>query len=80
MAARVAYIKPTPVLNGTVIDKETATIGEVMRSNTEMRIMPDDSLPNTSGSPTIQEYINLESGSGYKVVQITNTAIITDNS
>lgn len=79
MAARMVYIKPTLVLNGAVIDKESSTIDEVMRAATEMRIIPDESLPNTSGAPTIQEYLDLETDDGYKAIHITNTAIITDN-
>jgi len=73
------YVKPTLVLDGTVIDKCTATIEEVMKSDTEMRVVPDSAVPNTLSSPTISDYVVAEDSDGYKVISITNTTIITEN-
>ena len=77
MAVHVVYITQTPVLNGIPIDKESATIKEVINSDTEMRIVPDASVPNSSGKPSIKEYIELENAAGFKLGSITNTMIVT---
>jgi hypothetical protein len=79
MAVHTVYITPTPVLDGTVINKNTATIAEVMRAETEMRILPDAGVPSSTGSPTIEAYITLENTAGFKVKQLLNTMIVTEN-
>ena len=79
MATHTIYISPTPVLNNIVIDKNTATIAEVLQADTEMRIVPNSNVPNSMGHPTIEEYVNLESNDGFSVVSLTNTMIITES-
>jgi len=80
MAVHIVYLKPTNVLNGVVIDKNTATIAEVMRSDIEMRVVPDANIANSLNSPSIKEYIEKEANDGYKLVSINNTMIVTASS
>lgn len=61
------------------IDKNTATIKEMLNSQLEMRVMPNPSIPNSSGYPTLQEYIALEEDDGFFLVEGNHvtTVIIT---
>lgn len=82
MAAHVAYIKPTLVSeSGVVVDKNDTktTLQQVMTAETQMRIVPDPAIPNSVTAPTIEAYIQLESTSGFAVVNLTNTTIVTQN-
>ncbi|MBD3407200.1 MAG: hypothetical protein GF411_13860 [Candidatus Lokiarchaeota archaeon] len=79
MAVHVAYVTPTPVINGVPIDKSTATIKEMMVADTEMRMVPDDDIPNTASKPTVKDYIEAENGDGYSVKSLTNTMVITES-
>lgn len=78
MAIHTVYVTPTPVINGTVINKETATIAEVAASDTEMRVLPNDTVPNSADRPSIDTYLQRESGAGYSTKVVNNTIIITE--
>ncbi len=76
------YVKPQNVDSmGGIVDKNnpSTTIAQVMRSNTEMRVMPNQSVPNSLSTPTIEDYLSLEDAAGFKVVSMTNTTIVTQN-
>ena len=76
----VVYVKPTNVdaLGNVVLkDSPSTTIKQMMGTNTEMRIVPDISAPNSATSPSIQAYIYAEAALGYKVMYIDNTIIVT---
>ena len=80
MAVHTVYVKPQNVDSmGGIVDKNdpATTIAQVMRSNTEMRIIPNQSIPSSLGSPTIEEYLALEDAAGFSVVAMTNTTIVT---
>lgn len=82
MAIHTVYLKPQNVdSNGNIVDKNdpATTIAQVMRSNTEMRVIPDPAVANSLGSPTIQQYLELEDTAGYKAVTVNNTMIVTQN-
>lgn len=79
MAVHVAYVTPTPVVNGTPIDKLTATIKEMMVADTEMRMVPDDDIPNTTDKPTVKDYIEAENAAGFSVKSVTNTMVVTES-
>jgi len=78
MAIHVAYVTPTPVLNGMPIDKDTATIKEMLSADTEMRVVPDDTIPNSLTKPDIKTYLQNENTAGFKVKSVTNTMIVTE--
>ena len=79
MAVHVAYITPTPVLNGVVLDKNKATIAQMMKADTEMRIVPDSTISTTSDSPPIDVYLQREDANGFKCKCIQNTMVITES-
>lgn len=73
----VAYISPMSTLNSNVINKNTATIKEVLNSEMEMRIVADDSLSNSLNNPTIEEYLILEEGDMFYLQYMSNTCMVT---
>jgi len=82
MAVHTVYLKPQNVdQSGNIVDKNdpATTIGQVMRSNTEMRVMSNQDVANSLNNPTIEQYLKAESDIGFKLVQITNTMIVTQN-
>jgi hypothetical protein len=87
MAVHTVYLKPTPVLGeavggkpaGTVLDKNTATIAEMTKANTEIRVIPDPAVPNSSGSPTMEDYLDAEAGAGFNPIVVNNTSIVTSD-
>jgi len=53
------------------------TISEAIVSTTEIRVMEDTDNPNTSGYPTVKDYLTLESGDGFKFAHMDQTYLIT---
>lgn len=65
---------------GTVVSKDSgASISSILNSSKEHRIIPSSSVPNSSGNRTIESYLQAEYASGFKLVHIDQTMIITDN-
>ncbi len=81
IGCHVAQIGPKPVTpTGTVIDKKSATINEMLQTTQEMRVLEDTTnAPSSSGYPTIEDYIKAEALLGYKVQVINQSWIITYN-
>lgn len=62
---------------GAVVDKNDLSLKEVATVDTEPRIIEDEAIPNSSGNPTISEYIQLEAGDDYRLMHLDQTYIIT---
>lgn len=77
MAVHVVYVRQMQVVNDKVIDKNAATIAQMAKASMEMRIVEDDDVPNSSGSPTIKDYLVKEDASGYDLAHMDNTIIVT---
>lgn len=77
MAVHVVFVRQTQVVNGQVIDKNQATIAQMTKASIEMRIISDDDVPNSTGSPTIKDYLTEEDASGFDLVHMDNTMIVT---
>lgn len=45
--------------------------------DTQHRIIEKASLPNTTGFPTLEDYLDLEAGEGFHPVQVDQTLVIT---
>jgi hypothetical protein len=74
----VARIGLMPVNSvGTVVNKNTATIGEMTQCSSEERVIVDLLLPNTTANPTPKTYLELEAADGYVVYHLDQTYIIT---
>lgn len=77
LQVHVVYVKPQPVVNGIVINKDRATIGEICVSSLEMRVVEDPSISNSSNSPTIKQYLELEAQDDFKLTHMDNDIIVT---
>lgn len=76
----VVYVSPTSAVDDTPINKNNVSINEMLTADTEMRIVPNDNVPNSADSPTIESYMTLENADGFALKSMTNTMIITENS
>lgn len=75
---RVATIELVPVdATGSVVDKNTATIGEMLGVSSEARVREDpDNVPVPTW-PTISAYLKAEAGAGRTLLHMDQTYIIT---
>lgn len=80
MAIRMHFVtigmKPITAV-GTVLDKNTATIKAMTQASSELRILEDSDLPNTSGFPTIEDYLTLEAAGNFVIYYLGQNFIIT---
>lgn len=81
VGCHVARIGPKPVsAAGAVMDKRSATIGQMLQTTQEMRILEDlVNAPSSVGYPTIEDYVVAEAVLGYKVAVINQSWVITYN-
>jgi len=78
MAVHIAYIAPMTVdAAGNVRIRSDLTIGEALGASQQLRVVEDSQIPNTIGSPTIEDYIRLEDASGYTLLYLSNTMVVT---
>ena len=77
MAVHVVYVRQMQVVAGQIINKSDATIAQMANASMEMRVVPDSDAPNSSGSPSIKDYLVAEDGGGYELVHMDNTMIVT---
>lgn len=61
------------------IDKNnpTTTINDLKNTHLEHLVIPDDSIPTSSGYPTIREYLEAEAAIGFTLRYMDQTFIIT---
>lgn len=67
------------VLNGTPINKNSATIAQVQHSDTEMRVIADAAIASSAGNPTIKAYLEAEATAGFTLRHMDNQMIVTYN-
>ena len=64
--------------DGTVIIDKAATIGEVITSSKEFRVIPDvGHAPNSDNHPTVKTYLIAEDSAAYKLIYMDQHTIIT---
>jgi len=77
---KVAYLKEYLInTNGMILDKNgpNTPLHSLLTGNYELRVIPDRSNINSLGFPTIDEYLNRESDSGNRLLQIGVNSITT---
>lgn len=81
MAINVAKIQLAIINSNTnTIVTSTGPVNDRLNTYTELRVIDDPSIPNTAGSPTIEDYLTLEDGSGMILKHMDQTYIITQDS
>lgn len=73
----VGLVQVTPT--GEVKRKDSMTIGESVQASTETRVLPNDSVPNSQGYPTIEQYLTSEDGDGFQLRHMDQYFIVTYN-
>lgn len=80
MAVSIAQIVLIPVdTMGNVVNKNTATIKDMMTASSEHRVAPNPYNTNSNNYPTIEEYIVLEDAAGRKLAHMDQYKIITQS-
>jgi hypothetical protein len=83
MATRVANLQLMNVnpVTGEVYQRGapqgSLPIKAALSFETQQRIIEDADLPNTAGFPTLENYLQLEAGDGFRPVQVDQTFVIT---
>lgn len=54
------------------------SIKEVLRFQTEHRIVEDAALPNTGGNPDLKTYLELEAGDGFQLKEVNQSFVVTE--
>ena len=74
----VARIAMMPINSaGAVVNKNTATVGEMMQTSSEERVIADSLITNTANNPTPKLYLELEANDDYILRHIDQTYIVT---
>lgn len=76
MEVRVAYLNLFKVSGNSVLG-ENPTIAQVANSSSEIRVIEDPLLVNTTGNPTIAQYLALEAVDTFKLQHLSQTMVIT---
>lgn len=71
----LVYIDPT----GNVVDKQNATIKQVMNASHEPRVLPNSYNTNSDDHPTIEDYITREDSDGRKLAHLDQYKVITQD-
>lgn len=54
------------------------SIKEVLRFQTEHRIVEDATLSNTSGNPNLKTYLELEAADGFQLKEVNQSFVVTE--
>lgn len=73
----VVYTRPMQVVNGSVVNKNDATINQMTSANLEMRVIEDSDIASSSGNPNIKDYLEAEDADGYNLAHMDNNIIVT---
>lgn len=74
--ARVGLVQVNAL--GVVVDKNNTSIKGMLDASSQHRVLPDvDNAPNSTGSPTIPDYVIAEAADGYIVGYMDQNSIVT---
>jgi len=62
---------------GGVVDKEEASIKQMLHTTGEDRVLEDDTIPSTAGNPTVKDYLIAEAAADYVLKYIDQNMIVT---
>lgn len=58
-------------------DSPNTTMSDMLTASGEIRVVPNDDVPNSAGYPTIEDYILAEAANDFVLGHINQTHIIT---
>lgn len=59
------------------VSTPTVSMNGMLNFTTEHRVLPDLTIPSSSGYPTIKDYLEDEAALGFSVIQVAQYFIIT---
>ncbi|MDP1712577.1 MAG: hypothetical protein Q8K86_08980 [Candidatus Nanopelagicaceae bacterium] len=62
---------------GNIVRKDSSTIAQVMTSSLSIRVIPDLTIPNSAGHPTVKTYLEMEAADDFLFAHIDQNMIIT---
>lgn len=62
---------------GGVVNRDTASFREVSGASSELRVLEDDSIPNSAGYPTIDDYLAAEAADEFTMLEANQSMVIT---
>lgn len=67
--------------NGTRLDKSRGShsIADMLNTSSNILVIPDQTIPNTSNYPNLKDYLNAEADDGYQFKHLDQTFVITYN-
>ncbi len=78
IAAHIVRIAHVPVdATGTVLNKNEATVQQMMKATHELRVLPDSAVTNSAGHPTIEAYLAAEAGDDFILGHVSQNLIVT---
>lgn len=82
MAVHVVRISVfTTDINGNRIDKSRGnhTIATMTNTSSDILVIPDAAIPNSSGYPNVKAYLEAETADGFEFKHMDQSFIITSN-
>lgn len=64
---------------GSIKRRVEMTIEEALTASTEIRLIDDSDIPNTSGYPTLRGYLELEAADNFQLTHLDQSYVITYN-
>jgi hypothetical protein len=62
---------------GNVLSNDSTSIKQRLMADMKHLVIEDDTISNTSGNPTVEEYLKLEADDNYVLSHIDQSTIIT---
>jgi len=62
---------------GNIVDKNTSTIGQQLRTQMSHRIITDAGIPNSAGNPDVKTYLEAEAADNYILNYMDQNMIVT---
>lgn len=75
--ARVAALNVDPAGNVVKKDDPDVSLRQQLQTQLDHRVLEDSAISNTSGNPSVKDYIEAEAGDDYVVHHMDQTTIIT---
>ena len=74
--ARIGLFQIAP--DGSIINKNSATVKLMLMTETEQRVIVDSAIPNTVSNPTVKTYLETEVAGGFMFKHVDQTYVITE--
>jgi hypothetical protein len=74
----VGLFNVDPTGNVVTKDDPNTTLGTLLKTSTEHRVIPDGTVPNSTNYPTVKDYLVAEAASGFLLKHMDQYVIVTE--